>query len=112
MAISQIKTGIRSKRVSSYDKTGNNNDRFEAIKPGDQCGSEGPCSRTVLELGVIAVDRHPHGIRQCVRPAQSQIGCRGQRIESTVDKGRRVGVRARRARGAAGGLGWGRFPGR
>jgi len=35
-ALAQIKTGIKSKRVSSYDTTGNNNDRFENIKPGEK----------------------------------------------------------------------------
>lgn len=50
MAISQIKTGIRSKRVSSYDKTGNNNDRFEAIKPGDK--------RTLFEVNGAGMINH------------------------------------------------------
>lgn len=36
MSIAQLKNGIRSKRVSSYDRTGNNNDRIESIKPGEK----------------------------------------------------------------------------
>ena len=35
-SIAQIKNGIKSKRVSSYDTSGNNNDRFENIKPGEK----------------------------------------------------------------------------
>jgi len=35
-SIAQIKKGIKSKRVSSYDTTGGNNDRFENIKPGEK----------------------------------------------------------------------------
>jgi hypothetical protein len=35
-AIAQMKAGIKSKRISSFDKTGNNNDRIEAIKPGEK----------------------------------------------------------------------------
>jgi hypothetical protein len=35
-SLTQIKKGIKSKRISSYDQTGNNNDRFEDIKPGDK----------------------------------------------------------------------------
>lgn len=31
-----IKTGLKSKRVSSHDKTGGNNDRLENIKPGEK----------------------------------------------------------------------------
>jgi hypothetical protein len=36
MSLAQIKSGIRSKRISSYDRSGNNNDRIEAIKPGEK----------------------------------------------------------------------------
>src|SRR5687767_3432927 len=36
MSLAQIKTGMRSKRISSYDRSGNNNDRIEAIKPGEK----------------------------------------------------------------------------
>jgi hypothetical protein len=35
-SVAQIKKGIRSKRISSYDTTGGNNDRFENIKPGEK----------------------------------------------------------------------------
>jgi len=35
-SIAQIKNGIKSKRVSSYDTSGNNNDRFENIKSGEK----------------------------------------------------------------------------
>jgi hypothetical protein len=35
-SIAQIKNGIKSKRISSYDTSGNNNDRFENIKPGEK----------------------------------------------------------------------------
>lgn len=35
-ALAQIKKGVRSKRISSYDTTGGNNDRFENIKPGEK----------------------------------------------------------------------------
>jgi hypothetical protein len=35
-SIAQIKNGIKSKRVSSYDTSGNNNDRFENIKAGEK----------------------------------------------------------------------------
>ncbi|HEY0771513.1 MAG TPA: DUF2961 domain-containing protein, partial [Sphingobacteriaceae bacterium] len=36
LSLAQMKTGVKSKRVSSFDKTGNNNDRMEAIKPGEK----------------------------------------------------------------------------
>jgi hypothetical protein len=36
LELSKIKSGIKSKRVSSYDKTGGNNDRFEKIKAGEK----------------------------------------------------------------------------
>jgi hypothetical protein len=35
-SLAQIKNGIKSKRVSSYDTSGNNNDRFESIKPAEK----------------------------------------------------------------------------
>lgn len=35
-SIAQIKNGIKSKRVSRYDTSGNNNDRFENIKAGEK----------------------------------------------------------------------------
>ena len=34
--ISTIKHGIKSKRISSYDRSGGNNDRFERIAPGEK----------------------------------------------------------------------------
>ncbi len=36
LSIATIKKGIRSKRISSYDTTGGNNDRFESIKSGER----------------------------------------------------------------------------
>jgi D-arabinan exo alpha-(1,3)/(1,5)-arabinofuranosidase (non-reducing end) len=35
-SIAQIKNGIKSKRISSYDTTGGNNDRLENIRPGEK----------------------------------------------------------------------------
>ncbi len=35
-SLATIKKGIRSKRISSYDTTGGNNDRFESIRPGEK----------------------------------------------------------------------------
>jgi hypothetical protein len=35
-ALAQMKTGIKSKRISSFDRSGKNNDRIEAIKPGEK----------------------------------------------------------------------------
>jgi len=43
--LGEIKSGVRSKRVSSYDRTGGNNDRKEHIMPGDTyvlCDISGP----------------------------------------------------------------------
>ncbi len=34
MGLTKIQTGVKSKRVSSYDKSGGNNDRVEKIAPG------------------------------------------------------------------------------
>jgi len=34
--ISTIKHGVKSKRISSYDRSGGNNDRFERIAPGEK----------------------------------------------------------------------------
>ena len=34
--LAKIKTDVKSKRISSYDRTGGNNDRFEHIQPGDK----------------------------------------------------------------------------
>jgi len=33
-SLAQTQDGIKSKRMSSYDTSGNNNDRLENIKPG------------------------------------------------------------------------------
>jgi hypothetical protein len=33
--LSSIKEGVKSKRISSYDRSGGNNDRFENIEPGE-----------------------------------------------------------------------------
>ncbi len=33
--LARIRSGLTTKRISSYDRTGGNNDRFENIKPGD-----------------------------------------------------------------------------
>ena len=33
--LAHIRSGFKTKRVSSYDRTGGNNDRFENIKPGE-----------------------------------------------------------------------------
>jgi hypothetical protein len=35
-SVTRIKKGIKSKRISSYDTTGGNNDRFENIQPGEK----------------------------------------------------------------------------
>ncbi|SDM17606.1 Protein of unknown function [Catalinimonas alkaloidigena] len=35
-AITRLQKGIRSKRISSFDTTGNNNDRIEHIRPGEK----------------------------------------------------------------------------
>ena len=40
--ITTIKEGVKSKRISSYDQTGGNNDRFENIEPGE--------TRTIAEI--------------------------------------------------------------
>ncbi|MBZ4187476.1 glycoside hydrolase family 172 protein [Niabella beijingensis] len=36
MGLTEIKQGVKSKRVSSYDQTGDNNDNLRAIKPGEK----------------------------------------------------------------------------
>ncbi|MCK5066946.1 MAG: DUF2961 domain-containing protein [Bacteroidales bacterium] len=40
--ITTIKQGVKSKRISSYDRSGGNNDRFENIAPGE--------TRTIAEI--------------------------------------------------------------
>ncbi len=49
-SIATIKKGIRSKRISSYDTTGGNNDRFESIKPGEK--------RTLFDVRGAGVINH------------------------------------------------------
>jgi hypothetical protein len=41
-SLTSIKQGVKTKRISSYDRTGGNNDRFENIKPGE--------TRTLAEI--------------------------------------------------------------
>ena len=36
LEITQIKEGVKSKRISSYDQTGGNKDRIEHIQPGEK----------------------------------------------------------------------------
>jgi len=40
--ITTIKEGVKSKRISSFDGSGGNNDRFENIEPGE--------TRTIAEI--------------------------------------------------------------
>lgn len=49
-SLATIKKGIRSKRISSYDTTGGNNDRFESIKPGEK--------RTLFDVRGAGVINH------------------------------------------------------
>ena len=35
-SLAQLRKGVKSKRISSFDTTGGNNDRFENIKPGEK----------------------------------------------------------------------------
>jgi len=48
--LARIKEGVRSKRVSSYDRTGGNNDRFERIPDGE--------SRTLFEVEGAGMINH------------------------------------------------------
>ncbi|MFH1965029.1 MAG: DUF2961 domain-containing protein, partial [Acidobacteriota bacterium] len=48
--LAKIKTGVKSKRVSSYDKSGGNNDRFENIPDGER--------RTLFEVEGAGIIRH------------------------------------------------------
>src|SRR5690349_1595121 len=49
-SLTQIRKGIKSKRISSFDTTGGNNDRFEAIKPGEK--------RTLFDVKGAGVINH------------------------------------------------------
>ena len=48
--LAKIKTGVKSKRVSSYDRSGGNNDRFENIPDGER--------RTLFEVEGAGIIRH------------------------------------------------------
>jgi len=48
--IATISEGVKSKRISSYDRSGGNNDRFENIEPGE--------SRTIAEIEGAGCIKH------------------------------------------------------
>ena len=48
--LAKIKTGVKSKRISSYDKSGGNNDRFENIPDGEK--------RTLFQVEGSGIIRH------------------------------------------------------
>ena len=48
--ITTIKHGVKSKRISSYDRTGGNNDRFENIEPGE--------TKTIAEIDGAGMINH------------------------------------------------------
>lgn len=48
--LAKMKSGVRNRRVSSYDKSGNNRDHLKDIKPGE--------TRTVAEIQGIGVINH------------------------------------------------------
>ena len=50
IGLSQIKKGVKSKRISSYDKTGGNNDRFENIADGE--------TRSIFEVSGAGIINH------------------------------------------------------
>lgn len=50
MDLARVHEGVRSKRVSSFDRTGGNNDRFEAIPDGE--------SRTLFEVEGAGMINH------------------------------------------------------
>ena len=50
MDLARIRDGVRSKRISSYDRTGDNNDRFERIPDGE--------SRTLFEVEGAGMINH------------------------------------------------------
>jgi len=48
--LTSIKQGVKSKRISSYDRSGGNNDRFENIAPGE--------TRTLAEIEGAGIINH------------------------------------------------------
>jgi hypothetical protein len=48
--LAKMKSGIRNRRISSYDQTGNNRDHFSAIKPGE--------TRTIAEISGTGIINH------------------------------------------------------
>ncbi|MFH1763568.1 MAG: glycoside hydrolase family 172 protein [Gemmatimonadota bacterium] len=50
MDLARVRDGVRSKRISSYDRTGGNNDRFEAIPDGEK--------RTLFEVEGAGMINH------------------------------------------------------
>lgn len=50
LSIAQIKSGIKSKRISSYDRSGNNGDWVEGIKPGEK--------RTIFDVSGAGMINH------------------------------------------------------
>jgi hypothetical protein len=48
--LARIQSGVKTKRVSSYDRTGGNNDRFEHIKPGEK--------RTIFDVKGAGIINH------------------------------------------------------
>ena len=65
MDLTRIRDGVRSKRVSSFDRTGGNNDRFERIPDGER--------RTIFEVDGAGMINHiwitiappPPGLQSC-----------------------------------------------
>lgn len=49
-ALSQIKQNVRSKRISSFDRSGDNHDNFQNIKPGEK--------RTIAEIKGAGIIQH------------------------------------------------------
>ncbi|MDH6306558.1 hypothetical protein M2459_003283 [Parabacteroides sp. PF5-5] len=48
--LAKMKSGVRNRRVSSYDQSGNNRDHFSAIKPGE--------TRTIAEVSGAGIINH------------------------------------------------------
>ena len=48
--LASMREGVKSKRVSSFDRTGGNRDRFEKIQPGER--------RTVFEVRGAGMINH------------------------------------------------------
>ena len=48
--LARIQDGVKSKRISSFDREGGNHDRFEAIEPGER--------RTLFEVGGAGMVNH------------------------------------------------------